>query len=82
MGFGEQELLDVYRSMRTIRSFEEICDGNDNDCDGTADEGYLPTATSCGDGVCASTGTLSCVSGSEIDSCVEGPQTGPDTGRS
>ena len=44
----------------------------DDDCDGTADEDYTPTATSCGIGACASTGTLSCIAGSEVDSCTEG----------
>ena len=48
------------------------CDGVDDDCDGTADDNYAITPTSCGAGACASTGTLSCVSGAEVDSCVAG----------
>ncbi|MDD9944457.1 MAG: DNRLRE domain-containing protein [Myxococcales bacterium] len=54
------------------------CDGLDDDCDGAADEAYASTATNCGTGVCASTGTLTCVDGSEQDSCMPGPATGTD----
>jgi hypothetical protein len=48
------------------------CDGVDDDCDGGTDEGYVPTATACGVGACASTGTLTCVGGSTQDSCAPG----------
>jgi len=51
---------------------DDNCDGLDNDCDGTSDEGYVPTASECGLGVCASTGTKSCIAGVETDSCTEG----------
>ncbi len=47
------------------------CDGKDNDCDGVIDEDYASTMTSCGEGVCSSTGSIMCVAGSEVDSCVE-----------
>ena len=54
----------------------EICDGKDNDCDGVVDDGIASTPTTCGIGECASTGTLSCVAGSMVNSCVAGtPQT-------
>ncbi|GAG11870.1 unnamed protein product, partial [marine sediment metagenome] len=53
----------------------EICDNLDNDCDGSTDEDYVPTSTSCGVGECAATGTLDCVGGVEVDSCTEGTPT-------
>ena len=54
------------------------CDGLDNDCDGVADEGYVPESTSCGVGVCAATGTTSCVDGTVVDGCESGSPTGAD----
>ena len=48
------------------------CDSVDDDCDGTADDNYPTTPTTCGVGACASTGTLACVTGSPVDSCVAG----------
>ena len=46
------------------------CNGLDEDCNGTADEDYVPVATECGEGVCASTGMSSCVEGQIQDSCI------------
>ena len=48
------------------------CNNIDENCNGQADEGYVSTTTHCGVGVCAATGTLSCVSGATVDSCVAG----------
>jgi len=48
------------------------CDGEDNDCDGLQDEGYVPTGTTCGIGGCASTGSLICQSGQISDTCTAG----------
>jgi hypothetical protein len=48
------------------------CDGQDNNCNGQIDEGFVPTPTTCGQGVCASTGQLICVSGSTQDTCQPG----------
>src|SRR5207247_9775708 len=39
----------------------EVCDGADNDCDGTTDEDYVPLPTACGVGACARTGETVCV---------------------
>jgi len=57
---------------------DDNCDGVDDNCDGTADESYTATATTCGFGVCGSTGTLECVSGALQDTCTAGNPTGND----
>jgi formylglycine-generating enzyme required for sulfatase activity len=46
------------------------CDALDNDCDGQTDEDYAAIASSCGQGACASIGTLTCVDGAVTDTCV------------
>jgi hypothetical protein len=50
----------------------EICNGIDDDCDGAIDDGITSTPTTCGQGACASTGTLACVGGNMADSCTAG----------
>ena len=57
---------------------DDDCNGIDEDCSGTADDNYLATDTECGEGVCFSTGTLECIDGGEVDSCVVGDITGLD----
>jgi hypothetical protein len=61
-------------------------DGNDNDCDeltdcaDTADcEGAIGDPTTCGVGVCATVGDLTCSGGSEVDTCSPLPATEPGT---
>jgi hypothetical protein len=51
---------------------DTTCDGQDDDCDGTYDEDYVPVASSCGIGVCANTAQLICAAGSVQDRCVPG----------
>ena len=51
---------------------DDDCDGVDDDCDGLVDEAFVGEATSCGEGACAATGSLVCVSGSVVDSCAPG----------
>jgi hypothetical protein len=53
----------------------EICDGKDNNCDGTIDE-ELTQATTCGVGACASTGLETCTDGTwGGDTCTPGSPT-------
>ena len=51
---------------------DTTCDGRDDDGDGSTDEDYETTPTTCGVGVCASTGELACVAAAEVDTCSEG----------
>jgi uncharacterized repeat protein (TIGR01451 family) len=51
---------------------DTTCNGADEDCDGTADDGYVPTATACGVGACAAVGVLACTNGLRVDTCLTG----------
>ena len=51
------------------------CNGVDENCDGTADEGYMSTSTTCGIGACAGQGQKNCINGAEVDSCEAGTPT-------
>ncbi len=57
----------------------DLCNGVDEDCDNAIDDGYVPTPTTCGLGVCAATGQMICENGATRNTCVAGPSTGPDT---
>ncbi|UCH87013.1 MAG: thrombospondin type 3 repeat-containing protein, partial [Dehalococcoidia bacterium] len=54
------------------------CDGIDDNCNGTADDEYVPTPTSCGVGECGAAGELICVGGALQDTCTPGSPTGAD----
>ncbi|NIW29876.1 MAG: hypothetical protein GWN25_22740, partial [Actinobacteria bacterium] len=57
----------------------DLCDGLDNDCDGTEiDEDFQPQTTSCGVGSCGATGVLECVAGALVDSCEAGAPASAD----
>ncbi|MBZ5640484.1 MAG: hypothetical protein LAO51_17225, partial [Acidobacteriia bacterium] len=58
---------------------DATCNGIDDNCNGQVDEGYVPVATSCGVGACASTGVTSCVGGAVHDGCVPATPSGNDT---
>ena len=53
----------------------ELCDGKDNDCDGTADNNFVPTPTNCGLDLCSNEGALDCINGQLVDTCQELPPT-------
>jgi hypothetical protein len=62
----------------TAAGQDDNCDGLDNNCDGSTDNNYVPTGTTCGTGVCASTGALVCNQGQITDTCVTGQPSGLD----
>jgi hypothetical protein len=62
-----------------VSATDDLCDGVDADCDGAVDEDFASGPTSCGAGVCAATGTRSCVAGQVVDSCAPGNPTSQDT---
>jgi hypothetical protein len=49
---------------------DALCDGRDEDCDGTADDDYAPTPTTCGQGACAAAGRTACIAGGVQDTCL------------
>ncbi len=56
----------------------EVCDGIDNNCNGTVDDGIATVPTNCGVGVCARTGQSTCQNGVMVDNCTPGATTGTD----
>ncbi len=52
------------------------CNGIDENCSGTADEGYVPTPSTCGVGACVAAGQNICQNGVIVNNCTPGaPQT-------
>ena len=61
--------VDTCVALEATAEADTICDGQDEDCDGEADEDYVVSATTCGQGACAAAGELVCQEGGEIDTC-------------
>jgi len=66
---GSVEELSSCPEASLILPQAEVCDGLDNDCDGVVDDEIAEQPTSCGLGICAATGSISCTEGELIDSC-------------
>ena len=49
---------------------DAVCDGIDGDCDGRADEDFVPSRSACGVGGCQSRGEIECRDGRVADTCV------------
>ena len=71
-----QELNSCISGLPGIQ--DATCDGVDDDCDGQVDEDFVPGLSTCGKGVCETTGTTTCVNGSEEDVCDALPSAGAD----
>ena len=46
------------------------CNGIDENCNGVNDDNYIATPTNCGIDLCYNTGTLTCINGALVDTCV------------
>lgn len=51
---------------------DTTCNGADEDCDGRVDEGYAAQPSTCGQGVCVSSGTTRCLAGRVSSTCRPG----------
>ncbi|MBF0107268.1 MAG: hypothetical protein HQM16_18310, partial [Deltaproteobacteria bacterium] len=56
-----------------LSTTDTTCDNVDDDCDGTLNEDYSPTPTTCGVGACSAAGATSCVGGAIQDNCTPLP---------
>ncbi len=71
------QILDGCQPLPPQSPTDATCDAVDEDCDGAVDEDYPATPTSCGVGVCARTGAISCVDGTVQDTCAPGNPISP-----
>ncbi|HXI01892.1 MAG TPA: MopE-related protein, partial [Candidatus Saccharimonadales bacterium] len=62
----------------TAAADDSLCNGIDDDCDGSTDEDFAPTTTSCGTGACTSSGTTTCTAGVPGDTCTPGTPAADD----
>jgi hypothetical protein len=56
---------------------ENICNGDDDDCDEEIDEEFVTTPSTCGVGECASSGQIQCINGLVEDTCASLPAPEP-----
>lgn len=73
------QLVDSCQAMAPVSPTDTTCNNIDDNCNGSIDEGYVSTGTSCGLGACARTGTLTCSGGKTLDSCVAPKPSAADT---
>jgi hypothetical protein len=57
---------------------DSVCNGIDDDCDGSVDEEYSVQPTSCGVGACSATGTIVCENGALVRVCTPGTPASDD----
>ena len=63
-------LVDTCQPGTPASPIDATCDGIDEDCDGSADDDFVPGSSSCGVGACAgNSGVTTCVDGQIFDSC-------------
>ena len=59
---------------------DNTCNGVNEDCDAETDEDYLVQPSACGQGVCRGFGSMDCINGQIVNSCVPGtPSASTDT---
>ena len=72
-------ILSANTEISACSTADTSCDGQDDDCDGAIDEDYVPSALTCGTGVCAGVGQTACVGGVVVEQCQVGdPTSGSD----
>jgi hypothetical protein len=77
--FNNEERVVCAAAIPVTTERDASCNNRDEDCDGLMDEGFMPTPTACGVGVCAATGERRCDEGGvEVDTCSPGAPTGAD----